>query len=843
MKPLNILNRKDRIMANHSQSTAFAARSLRREPGIAAFTLNGTVVAVRAALMTGLVLGAVGVSTPPAYAQSSASATSAARSYNIQAGPLDRALNSFAAISGVELSSDASLLQGRSSRGLSGIFTVEQGFAELLRGQDLNASRQSNGSYVLVKLAEQRSSQSGGVTLAAVNVTGTTVSATDLPASYAGGQVARGAKLGVLGNVDVMDAPFNVTAYTSQAIADQQAATVGEVLRNDPSVRFTTSDGHNAENITIRGFEVNSSELAFNGMYGMLPGAHVPTEFLERVEVFKGPAAMLSGIAPSGAVGGVVNLVTKRATDQDLNRLTTSYTSSSHLAQSVDIGRRFGKEKRLGVRFNGSLGYGETTLEDQKKRDNFFSLGVDYRGDRWKMEFDAYSTHQNQSNGSPLMVGFSTLGRVIDAPDTSKNALRGTFARQRTDGFMLRGEVELTRQLTAYAAAGTANYNYDGYVNGTRVVVTNANGNSTGQTYNQAGYTRSTSAETGLRGNFSTGSIAHQVVASFSSLQTTSGLASVANSASYVTNIYDPITNPTLAGAHGAVARSADNVYTSVALADTLSMLDDTTLLTLGARSQRVRQRMASPKAYDESAITPMLGLVVKPWGPSVSLYANYIEALSPGVTVSSVYANEGETLAPYKTRQKEVGAKWEVGSFINTFSLFSILKPSTLVIAGTPRSTLVLDGEQKNQGFEWTISGQLSRQVRVLGGATYTVGEQVRASSAANDGKKAPGVPAWTVNLGSEWDLPWVNGLTLNGRVTYTGPQYLDAANKLELPSWTRWDAGANYALGAFGKPVVLRFAVENLTDENYWSGRFNEGFATLGSPRTYKLSATVDF
>ncbi|MDO6386979.1 TonB-dependent receptor [Uliginosibacterium sp. 31-12] len=831
-------------MARHASLPSSAQRTLPRKQGLASFAPSGTTSAVRSALMTGLMLGAVGVTTPMAYAQSAAPAASAARSYNIQAGPLDRVLNSFAAIAGVEFSSDASLLQGRSSRGLSGIFTVEQGFAELLRGQGLNASRQGNGSYILVKPAEQGSRPSGEVTLAAVKVTGTTVSPTDLPASYAGGQVARGAKLGVLGNVDVMDAPFNVTAYTAQAIADQQAATVGEVLRNDPSVRFTTSDGHNAENITIRGFEINSSELAFNGMYGMLPGAHVPTEFVERVEVFKGPAAMLSGIAPSGAVGGVVNLVTKRATEQDLTRLTTSYASNSHLTQAADIGRRFGAEKRLGVRFNGSLGYGETTLEDQKKRDNFSSLGLDYRGDRWKMELDAYSAHQNQSDGSPLMVGFSTLGRVIDAPDTSKNALRGTYAHQRTDGAMLRGEVELTRGLSAYAALGTANYNYDGFINGTRVVLTNANGNATGQTYNQAGYTRSSSGETGLRSSFSTGSIAHQMVASFAQQHTTTGLATVNTSASYVTNIYDPKTNPTIAGAHGAVARSADNIYSSLALADTLSLFEDSTLLTLGARSQSVKQKMATPTAYEESAITPMLGLVVKPWGPEVSLYANYIEGLSPGVVVSSVYANEGETLAPYKTRQKEVGVKWEHGSFINTFSLFSILKPSTISVAtSASRPTLALDGEQKNQGFEWTIAGQLSRQVRMLGGAAYTVGEQVRAATAANDGKKAPGVPAWTANLGSEWDLPWISGLTLNGRVTYTSAQYLDAANKLELPSWTRWDAGANYALSAFSKPVVLRFAVENLTDEHYWSGRFGEGFATLGAPRTYKLSATVDF
>ena len=91
--------------------------------------------------------------------------------------------------------------------------------------------------------------------------------------------------------------------------------------------------------------------------------------------------------------------------------------------------------------------------------------------------------------------------------------------------------------------------------------------------------------------------------------------------------------------------------------------------------------------------------------------------------------------------------------------------------------------------------------------------------------------------------DTPWIPALALSARLTYTGAQYLDAANKLEIPSWARWDVGANYALRVYGKPLTLRAGVENLTDEKYWAGYFNDGFATLGSPRTYKLSASIDF
>ncbi|KAF7599880.1 MAG: TonB-dependent siderophore receptor [Candidatus Dactylopiibacterium carminicum] len=777
---------------------------------------------------------------PPGSAQAAEQSTAARRPFNIAGGALGDVLATFAARAGVRLSFDPALVAGRQSRGLQGEFSVDEGFTRLLADSGLELDAVGGGVYSLRK----RAAPVGGETqLGKVVVTAGVERASELPAAYAGGQVARGARLGTLGNVDVMDAPFNVTAYTEQTIVDQQSGTVAEVLSNDPSVRFTTSDGHNAENFTIRGFDVNSTELAFNGMYGMLPGAHVPTGFLERVEVFKGPAAMLSGISPSGSVGGVINLVPKRAGDTPITRVTTSYLSDSRLGLALDVGRRLGEEQRFGVRMNASVSDGNTTLEDQTKREHFFSLGLDWRGERWRAELDAYTSRQKQTDGSPLMVGFGTLGHVLDAPDPTKNALRGTYATQETNGVSTRGEIDLTDQWTAYAAAGTASYDYKGYLNGTRVVVLNDAGDARGQTYHQKGFTESISAETGVRGSFVTGEVAHKLTLSTLLLKTRSGLASAVTSSSYTTNIYDPIT-PQLAGPYGTANRSADNSFSSLAAVDTLAMLQDRLLVTLGARHQRVQQKMSSP-AYDKKAITPLAGIVVKPWGPSLAFYGNYIEGLSPGVTVGSTYANEGEVLAPYKTKQAEVGVKWEYGSFTNTLSLFRIKKPFTVSVASSSggKSTLVLDGDQRNQGVEWNVFGQITPSLRVLGGAAYTKARQEHASTATNEGKDVPGVPVWTANLGTEWDTPWVAGLTLNTRLTHTGAQYLDEANKLEIPAWNRWDFGARYSTRIAGRPTVFRANVENVTDAHYWSGRFGDGYATLGAPRTFKLSATVDF
>ncbi len=70
---------------------------------------------------------------------------------------------------------------------------------------------------------------------------------------YAGGQVARGGRVGILGNKEIMDTPFSSNAYTSDLIQNQQAKSVGDVLLNDPSVRVARGFGNFQESYFIRG--------------------------------------------------------------------------------------------------------------------------------------------------------------------------------------------------------------------------------------------------------------------------------------------------------------------------------------------------------------------------------------------------------------------------------------------------------------------------------------------------------------------------------------------------------------------------------------------------------------
>jgi iron complex outermembrane receptor protein len=81
---------------------------------------------------------------------------------------------------------------------------------------------------------------------------------------------------------------------------------------------------------------------------------------------------------------------------------------------------------------------------------------------------------------------------------------------------------------------------------------------------------------------------------------------------------------------------------------------------------------------------------------------------------------------------------------------------------------------------------------------------------------------------------------------VVYTGSSYADALNTLLVPGWTRVDLGARYAVTVAGKPLTLRARVDNVADKDYWSsvGGFpGAGYLVVGAPRTFSLSASVDF
>lgn len=690
--------------------------------------------------------------------------------------------------------------------------------------------------------------QSAAPTLPAVTVTANSAQDQDLPAPYAGGQVAQGARLGMMGNQDVMDTPFNVTSYTAELIQNQQARTLADVMANDASVRFTTSSGHAYENFRIRGFDVNQNDVAINGMYGLAPMGRTPLEFVERVEVLKGPNALFSGMAPSGAVGGTINLVPKRADDTPNATFGVNWQGDGQLGTTIDAGRRFGDANQWGARVNGAFSDGATTLDGQSRKREFLSLGLDYRGSALSASIDAYHSQESFQGGTPAMFWFG--GSVVPkAPDPRINQFSTGYGSIQSNAVVGRAEYRFNDNVSVFGGIGRRDSHQSGLINGTHARQIDANGNFTGSIIGQRAYTDATSAEAGLRSRFKTGAVGHELVLQASILDTEDGSAT-GTASTFRSNIYDPIT-PVMPGVPDSAPKTAENTLTSLALVDTMSFLDDRLRLTGGLRNQRVKttnfdKNGNTTSRYDKQAVTPAVALVVKPWGPDLSFYANYVQGLSKGDSVTDTTAtNFGQVFAPYKTEQKEVGVKWNAGTFTNTLALFQIDKPMLVTEGTTARPTYADGGEKRVRGVEWNTFGELARGVRVLGGVTYSQGKQTKTSFGRYDGNTAVGAPRWQANTGLEWDTPWIAGLTLSARVQATSSQYADAANKLNIPGWGQLDLGARYAMLVNGKDVVLRLNVNNVFDKHYYAGSFSDTtpIATLGPARTVTASASISF
>ncbi|ADU97882.1 TonB-dependent siderophore receptor [Alicycliphilus denitrificans BC] len=704
------------------------------------------------------------------------------------------------------------------------------------------------GSASLSGAVPAAAQSAGGGTAAAlpeVTVTQRREAIDEAPPAYAGGQVGSGARLGILGNAPVLDTPFSVTSYTAQAIENEQARSVADVIAMDPSVRMASARSNINEDITIRGFAVPSGDFALNGMFGLTPYWRAPLEAVERVEVLKGPSAALFGMAPGGSVGGVVNLVSKRAGAQPLTRFTAGVMSDSVAGGHLDVGRRFGPDGALGARVNLMRRQGDTNIDHQSTRESLASLGLDLRQSALRASLDLLWQEQRIDNVVRQFQLAPGLAAIPRAPDNSI-AYPGYGWTDGHDGSALfKAEYDINDTLTAYAGLGQRKLNW-GSMAGNPVILNTAGDYSYFGGWQRMGVD-SKSAEAGVRASFRTGGMAHNAALAFTRLDQDQTLGFYTGFPGGMSNLYAGGRQPTpsIAGIDNPLRPYQDSKLTSVALADTVTLLEDRLLVTLGLRHQKVQGQSynymtgaASGPYYDKSATTPLAGVVFK-LRPNWSLYASYVEGLSRGETapVSAAIANPGEAMPPYRSKQKEIGAKFDHGGFLATVGLFELTRPSAAVSG----NVFGVNGEQRNRGLEASVAGEVARGLRLLGGASFMDAELSRSANAALVGKRAIGVPRSQLNLGAEWDAGFAPGLTLTGRMVHTAKTYADAANTLRVAGWTRWDAGARYATRIGGKPVTFRLNVENLLDKNYY-GIATAGYLFLGSPRTVSLSASVD-
>ena len=659
--------------------------------------------------------------------------------------------------------------------------------------------------------------------------------------TYAGGQVTRSGRIGLLGNKDIFDTPFSISSYTAELIENQQARTVADVIQNDPSAGLVSPGQSYFENITIRGFYMPSADST---LYDGLPGLtsyRSTVQTLDRVEVFKGPNALLNGV--SGRVGGVINLVPKRPTDTPLTRFTADYDYQSRLGIHADLSRRFGSKKQFGARLNAIYRNGEGAKEGNEEAFGEVALALEYRGDRLKLETILDYSDRELLRGDQYLILSGNATAAPPAPNL-ENALQQPWEKFKGKAArgLLRAEYALGRDWTAYAAYGALGY--EQYVVRTFNFNLDARGdfnpflNFSPEKQNNSAW------NAGIRGRFETFGVTHQL--SMETMRVKREARRSKNQRRSILNItsnlYKPVfvARPAFDDSIGGWVKFRESLDSSIALADTLGFLDERVLLTTGVRRQSIGFKFFNSQ-YDKSAITPAFGLLVKPWD-FMSLYGNYIEALERGPTAPIGTVNEGEIFPPSVTDQIEFGVKFDLDGLGLTAGLFQIERPSGITNATTNRFSL--DGQQRNRGLELNAFGELRPNLRLLGGFTYLDSKLTRTQGGRFDGKDVTGVPELTAVLNLEYDTAVFPGLTLTARAEHVGSRFVRTDNSLKIPSYQLYGLGARYQRTLGDKAFTLRLNINNLLGEDYWNtfpGRSN--LLSPGAPRSINLSFMMDF
>jgi catecholate siderophore receptor len=783
---------------------------------------------------------------PAVHAQQTqpASAPAGAMRFDIDAGSLERVLADFERLTGIRILLTDPALATIQSAGVSGVLTPQQAMEQLLMGTSVRAVFSGNTATLDVRGVAEF-----------VQVTG------EAPAPSSPKYTE-----------PIRDTPQTIVVIPQAVFQEQGATSLRDALRNTPGITLTAGEGGTApgDNLFIRGFS------ARNDIY--IDGARDPgvvsrdTFNVEAVEVAKGPSSVTAG---RGSTGGSVNLVTKSANLQDsaTGRLTGG--NADYKRTTFDLNRRV--SETVAVRFNGmwqDAGVPGRDVVTQKGWGFAPSVGFGL-GTRTELTLNYQHLQQNNlpDYGLPgtLPDSAAAAGQTVDDIDFSNfyglvgrdhekvksDAATVTVNRRFGPGRTLRnltryGLNHLDRIVTSPRAATAANSASDPGFNPEVPQV-----RRTDAKY-QYRDDRTITNQTDFTVEFETGAVEHVAVTGFEVARDRQPSYAVTdafgNGRPPVTDLFNPNPDDSYAPALVRTGATSEAHATSAALYafDTVK-LSERVQLDLGARWDRIdvdyttvaTTGAASDFGRVDRAMSGRAGVVYKPTLRG-SFYAAYSTSFNPsydggfGLTLAATGANNA-ALPPERSRNVEVGTKWDLrGSLFATAALFRTEKTNakTVDLSGAT----VLAGDQRVQGVELGLSGNVTSRWGVFSGLSLMDGKVEESGVVAEVGRRLSYVPQASFNLWTTYRLPF--DLTVGGGTQFTDGYFFNNTNALStanaeaiqrLTQYWLFNAVAIYEVN---RHLSLQVNATNLANERYvergYTGHFvpGAGRAVLVSP-----------
>ncbi|HEX5788336.1 MAG TPA: TonB-dependent receptor [Woeseiaceae bacterium] len=680
----------------------------------------------------------------------------------------------------------------------------------------------------------------------------------------------------------LLDTPKSVTIIPQALIAEQNATSLVEALKNVPGVTFNAGEGGapQGDNLKIRGFDAGA-DVFIDGVRDA--GSQARDIFaLEQVEVVKGPSSIYAG---RGSSGGAVNLVSKTAEEEDFFRSNIGGGTDGYWRATVDANYAF--SDTVALRLNALKHEGDVPGRDEVYYDHTgvapsLAIGL---GTPTRVDLDYYYYRTDDMPDYSIPYGRNADNTAAAGPPVDVD-------RENFYGLLNRDFQETGADIATVAFS----HDFNGTVtltNTTRYgesfndyIVTNPddgranvpNGVVLRNTKSRNSDTTTAANNTNVDIRFDTGAIRHSMAvgAEFSReemynrnyaveiLYSGNAVTDTANSCSVpgvvgapsnynCTTLADPNPHDPWTGTIGP-ATSATDAKTdtaSVYVLDTLTFSDRWSL-NFGLRyddysTRQLSGEIAAPEENrnDSDFLNYQAGVVYKP-RPNGSVYLSAGTSSNPsgntlGDGTENIAANNAD-LEPERIRSIELGTKWELfdEKLSLTSALFTMDKDNARVAVepgrGGRQETV---GEQRVNGLELGVTGALTERLQLAVSYTFLDSEIVDDGPVGeDDGNVFPNTPRHSASLWTTYQL--TGAVEIGAGAIYVDQRYGNTANTVWAPSYTTYDLMAAYE---FSERFDVQLNVRNLSDEVYYTRPYSNHYAALGPARSAVLSANFAF
>ena len=626
--------------------------------------------------------------------------------------------------------------------------------------------------------------------------------------------------------------PQSIDSVKASELTAFGQPTLSEALTGIPGVN--ASGDTRFDGVTIRGFS------ASNDFY--LDGFRDDMQYtrdlgnIERVEVLKGPAAVLYG---RGSTGGIVNRVSKVPQKGQASSVSAQVGSFDSRRFAADLNGEAGE--RVQVRLNLAQEDKDSFRDDVTSKRTLLAPSVNWEITdtlNWLVQYERNEHDRTPDRGIP-----GVDGRPADVPiesvysDTRRDFIddvaqstRSRFTWDINDQWQLRQQLGYT----------TLDSQFD------NTYVTSVKGDKvTRARWQQDLKASSLTSNTEAEGQLQTGPIAHRLLVGLEQgwQDRTPKLYQNANPIP-AGNLYDPGSLPTYDGAM-KLSSDAHHRVRGVGLyvQDQLSLGDWHLLAGLRRDDFTVTSRrndLDKEETLSVTSLSPRLGLV---WNPieEHAFYTSYSKTFTPvgGELIGITPGDKNNNLDPQHTRLYEGGVKsdWLNGRLATTLSLYRLEMYNKRSKDPLDPTRVILTGLQRTDGIELSARAQLTDEIYLRGGVAIQDAEQVKAD-ADLQGKRPMNVSRQNGQLFAGYQSGKQGWFGETG-MTAVGDRFADNANTTTLPGYARFDARAGYRWPQW----EAQLSVENLTDHDYFVSATSAAQIMPGTPRQLHLTAAYRF